>query len=95
MQVTWPAIAAVVQPMRQIVAAWHQLQTTRSAFGRLDELMAEPVESPPGALAPMPPLSGRIALERVSWRPQHDAPDVLRGADLTIESGELKLKGGQ
>ncbi|HEY4166346.1 MAG TPA: ABC transporter transmembrane domain-containing protein, partial [Reyranella sp.] len=81
--------ARALQPMRQIASAWHQLQAARIAMARLDELMAEPQESAPGRLAPMPPLSGRITLERVSWRAHDDGIDLLRGADLAIESGEI------
>jgi ABC-type bacteriocin/lantibiotic exporter with double-glycine peptidase domain len=81
--------ARALQPMRQIASAWHQLQAARIALARLDELMAEPPESAAGSLAPMPPLSGRIRLERVSWRAQDDGADLLRHADLAIESGEI------
>jgi ABC-type bacteriocin/lantibiotic exporter with double-glycine peptidase domain len=81
--------ARALQPMRQIASAWHQLQAARIALARLDELMAEPAEGTPGRLAPMPPISGRIRLERVSWRANDDGPDLLRYADLAIESGEI------
>ncbi|MBN9091481.1 MAG: peptidase domain-containing ABC transporter [Reyranella sp.] len=81
--------ARALLPMRQIASAWQQLQGARSAFARLDELMTEPAESPSGALAPIPLGAGRIALERVCWRPQDDAADVLRGADLAIAGGEI------
>jgi ABC-type bacteriocin/lantibiotic exporter with double-glycine peptidase domain len=81
--------ARALQPMRQIVSAWQHLQSARTAFARLDELMTEPIESPPGALAPMPIVSGRIVLEQVHWRPRDDGPDVLRGTDLAIEAGEI------
>ena len=81
--------ARALQPMRQIVSAWQQLQGARSAFTRLDELMTEPVESPPGARAPMRLLSGGVSLERVRWRPQDEAAAVLRGADLAVASGEI------
>ncbi|MGE5150054.1 MAG: peptidase domain-containing ABC transporter, partial [Rhodospirillaceae bacterium] len=81
--------ARALQPMRQMASAWHQLQAARIALTRLDELMAEPQEGAPGRLAPMPPLSGRIRLERVSWRALDDGPDLLRGVDLAIESGEI------
>src|SRR5471032_504993 len=47
-----------LMPMRQLVAAWHQLQAVRAAFRRIDELMHEPVESQPGTLAPLPPITG-------------------------------------
>ena len=39
-----------LQPMRQLVAAWHQLQAVGAAFKRIDELMREAAESPPGEL---------------------------------------------
>jgi ABC-type bacteriocin/lantibiotic exporter with double-glycine peptidase domain len=81
--------ARALQPMRQIAAAWQQLQGARTAFARLEELMAEPVESPTGVLAPMRLMSGRVVLQQVRWRPRDDAPDVLHGADLAIEGGEI------
>jgi ABC-type bacteriocin/lantibiotic exporter with double-glycine peptidase domain len=81
--------ARALQPMRQIVSAWQQLQSARTAFARLEELMSEPVESSIGASAPMPLLSGRVTLEQVRWRPQDSTADVLRGADLAIEGGEI------
>jgi ABC-type bacteriocin/lantibiotic exporter with double-glycine peptidase domain len=76
-------------PMRQLVGAWHQLQAVRAAFRRIDELMDEPVESQPGARAPLPPLAGAISLQQVTWRPEEGAPVVLHGADLEIAAGEI------
>ena len=75
--------ARALQPMRQIVTAWHQLQGARVAFVRLGDLMAEPAESPAGTLTPVPSLSGRIRLERAGWH------DILSDVDLTIERGEI------
>ena len=60
--------------MRQLVAAWHQLQAVGAAFKRIDELMREAVESPPGELAPMPALMGDIAFERVTYRADDHVP---------------------
>jgi ABC-type bacteriocin/lantibiotic exporter with double-glycine peptidase domain len=78
-----------LQPMRQLASAWHQLQAVGAAFKRIDELMREAVESPPGELAPMPPLTGQISLERVTWRVYDQAPAVLHEADLEIAAGEI------
>jgi ABC-type bacteriocin/lantibiotic exporter with double-glycine peptidase domain len=78
-----------LQPMRQIVSAWHQLQAARAAFTRLDELMAEPVEALPGAAAPMPRLKGRISLDGVGWRAEPDTPDILQDVTLSIAPGEI------
>jgi ABC-type bacteriocin/lantibiotic exporter with double-glycine peptidase domain len=81
--------ARALQPMRQLSSAWPQLQSTRTAFARLEELMAEPVENPSGAPAPAPLVSGCITLEQVRWWPHDGAPEVLRGADLAISGGEI------
>ena len=78
-----------LQPMRQLVAAWQQLQAVAAAFGRIDGLMREAVESPAGALAPMPPLAGDITFERVTYRPDDHVPAVLQDADLDIAAGEI------
>jgi len=78
-----------LQPMRQLAGAWHQLQAVGAAFKRIDDLMREPVEVQPGTLAPMPPLAGNIALERVTYRVEENTPAVLDGAELVIEAGEV------
>lgn len=78
-----------LNPMRQLVGAWHQLQGVAAAFKRIDELMREPVESPPGSLAPMPPLAGDIVLEHVTYRADNQAPPVLDDAELQIRAGEV------
>ena len=78
-----------LQPMRQLVVAWQQLQAVAAAFRRIDGLMREAVESPAGALAPMPPLVGGITFERVTYRPDDHVPAVLQDADLDIAAGEI------
>jgi HlyB family type I secretion system ABC transporter len=78
-----------LQPMRQLVAAWHQLQAVGAAFKRIDALMGEAVESPPGELAPMPALLGDIVFERVSYRADDQAPAILRDTDLVVAAGEI------
>jgi HlyB family type I secretion system ABC transporter len=78
-----------LQPMRQLVAAWHQLQAVSAAFKRIDGLMREAVESPPGELAPMPALVGDIVFERVSYRADDQAPAILRDTDLVVAAGEI------
>ena len=58
--------ARALAPMRQVVGAWQQLQTVRTAFARLDEMMNEPIElsgaAGAGAADQRPhPLRGRRA----------------------------------
>ncbi len=78
-----------LQPMRQLVAAWHQLQAVSAAFKRIDELMSQPVESPPGELAPMPALAGDIVFDRVSYRADAEAPAILQDAHFSVAAGEI------
>ncbi len=78
-----------LQPMRQLAAAWHQLQAAGGAFKRIDELMRETPEGGPGEFAPTPPLVGEIALEGVSYQPEEGGPLTLRSADLDIAAGEI------
>jgi ABC-type bacteriocin/lantibiotic exporter with double-glycine peptidase domain len=81
--------ARALQPMRQLAGAWNQLQAVSAAFKRIDELMREAPEASPGEFAPMPALSGEIALERVTCRVHDRGPPILREADLTIAAGEI------
>ncbi|HZX83450.1 MAG TPA: peptidase domain-containing ABC transporter [Reyranella sp.] len=78
-----------LQPMRQLVVAWHQLQATSAAFKRIDELMSEATESPPGELAPMPALAGDIVFDRVTYRADPDTPAILQDADFNVAAGEI------
>lgn len=78
-----------LQPMRQLAAAWHQLQATSAAFKRIDELMSEAAESPPGELAPMPALTGDIVFDRVTYRADTDTPAILQNADFQVVAGEI------
>jgi HlyB family type I secretion system ABC transporter len=80
--------ARVLTPMRQVVGAWQQLQATRSAFARLDELMREPTElraSPAPALR----IEGRIRFENVVYRYDDEGPPALEGIDLEIRPGQV------
>ncbi len=80
--------ARTLAPLRQVVGAWQQLQTVRTAFARLDELMNEPSE-----LAPMPApalaLRGHVRFEQVSYRYAADAPPALDRLDLEIVPGQV------
>lgn len=81
--------ARALQPMRQLVGAWHQLQAVGAAFKRIDALMHEASESDAGELVPMPAFGGDIAFERASYRAEERGPSILRDVDLTIGAGEI------
>ena len=78
-----------LQPMRQLAAAWHQLQSVAAALARIDALMREAPEPANGGFAPPSVLSGEIALERVGYRLDDASPPILHGLELTIAAGEI------
>ncbi len=80
--------ARTLAPIRQVVAAWQQLQTMRAAFARLDELMDEPSELAP-APGPALALRGHIRFEQVSYRYAEDASPALDRVDLEIVPGQV------
>ncbi|MEQ9256667.1 MAG: peptidase domain-containing ABC transporter, partial [Alphaproteobacteria bacterium] len=80
-------VARTIQPIRQVVSAFSQLQEVRAAFGRLEEIMqgAEEQES----MTPMPPIEGRVALDNVTFRyGEHRAP-ALDKVSLSIPAGTV------
>jgi HlyB family type I secretion system ABC transporter len=80
--------ARALAPIRQVVGARQQLQTVRTAFARLDELMNQPSEQ---AAAPGPALAlrGHVRFEQVSYRYADDAPLALDRVDLEIAPGQV------
>jgi HlyB family type I secretion system ABC transporter len=80
--------ARALAPMRQVVGAWQQLHTVRAAFGRLDELLDEPIER---AAVPGPALQvrGHLLFEGVVYRYSEDAEPALEGIDLEIAPGQV------
>jgi len=79
----------VLVPLRSIAAGWNHVQETREAFRRINEIMQEPAESPPGTASPTPELRGRIQLEAVDFSFEPGLPPTLRGVDLSIERGTV------
>ncbi|MGE4074883.1 MAG: peptidase domain-containing ABC transporter [Reyranella sp.] len=78
-----------LQPMRQLAAAWHQLQSVAAAFARIDALMCEEPEPANAGFGPPSVLSGEIALDRVAYRLDDAAPPILYGVDLVVAAGEI------
>jgi len=79
--------ARTLQPMRQVLDAWQQLQGVRMALARLDELMKQPAELMD---LPMPALQvqGRINFDNVTYRYAPNAKPALDGVNLEIKPGQ-------
>ena len=80
--------ARTLQPMRQVLGAWQQLQSVRIAFARLDDLMKRPTELMD---LPMPALNiqGRIRFENVTYRYAQGAKPALQSVNLDIPPGQI------
>jgi ABC-type bacteriocin/lantibiotic exporter with double-glycine peptidase domain len=78
-----------LQPMRQLAAAWPQLQSVAAAFARIDALMREAPEPADAGFAPPVVSRGEIVLDGVAYRADDTAPPILRGVDLAIAAGEI------
>jgi ATP-binding cassette subfamily B protein len=77
-------------PIQQLSAVFDQWVQARISLGRLDELLATPSSTP----LPAEPVAhgqwvGEVALSDVHFRYSAEAPEALRGVDLTIAAGEM------
>jgi ABC-type bacteriocin/lantibiotic exporter with double-glycine peptidase domain len=79
----------VLVPLRVIATAWHQVQETKEAFRRINEVMEEAAETPPGTASPTPELRGRIQFEAVDFSFEPGQAPTLRGIDLSIDKGSV------
>ncbi len=80
--------ARTLQPMRQVLGAWQQLQSVRAAFARLDELMKRPTEL---IDLPMPALhvQGRISFDKVTFRYAPESRPALDGVEFDLAPGQI------
>ena len=76
-------------PLQQLSAVFDQWIQARISLGRLDELLATP-SSTPEAVDPIDPgrIVGKVQLQQVRFAYSPEAPEALRGVDLTIEPGQ-------
>ena len=80
----------VAQPILRLSQLWQDFQQARISVDRLGDILntpAEPAHNP--NRSSLPPIQGRIEFDKVRFRYRPDAPEALRGVDLTIEPGEM------
>lgn len=78
----------VAQPVMRLAQLWTDFQQTGISVQRLGDILNSRTELARN-VSGLPPLQGRIELDRVVFRYRPDAPEVLRGIELTIEPGEV------
>ncbi|WGF86560.1 peptidase domain-containing ABC transporter [Marinivivus vitaminiproducens] len=81
--------ARALQPMRQVVGAWQQIQAVREAMNRLDDLVRQPAEGSGRIALPGTRLQGRIRFEKVGYRYGPELQHALDGVELDVPPGTL------
>jgi ABC-type bacteriocin/lantibiotic exporter with double-glycine peptidase domain len=76
-------------PLSTLVSTGVQLQLLGSYLERIDDVLETPREQSPAEVQPAGRLSGRIALEEVSFRYGPTAPLVVREVSVEIEPGSF------
>ncbi len=80
--------SAFLAPMSSLVGSGQQIQIVRAHFERLADVSTAEPEQDRAKVLPPPLLSGRIQLNRVSFRYDPEAPEVLHNINLRIEPGQ-------
>lgn len=76
-------------PIRQVATVSNQIQEVRAAFGRLDDIMSEPVESAPGKGALGGALRGEIGAEEIGFRYSDEGRPTLSNISFTVSPGQI------
>jgi PrtD family type I secretion system ABC transporter len=80
-------MARALAPVEVAIGAWRNMVSARAAFRRLKELLAS--APPDNALMRLPPPSGHIAVEHVSFASGHPGSGfILRDVSFTLGPGE-------
>jgi len=80
--------AGFLQPLSSLVAIAFQLQETRGHIERIEDVMGAEVERDPAQVRSTPSLTGRIALESVSFRYGPREPWAVRDVTVEIRPGQ-------
>jgi subfamily B ATP-binding cassette protein HlyB/CyaB len=79
----------VAQPILRIAQMWTDFQQTGISMRRLGDILNTRTEVPASTAVQLPPLSGRITLDGVTFRYRPDAQPVLHGLSLDIAPGQI------
>ena len=85
--------ARAIAPMRQLFAAWHQLEQARHAYARLADLMREPAEFNFAQSDAKPraeiDIAGRVTFNDVSFSYGQDRQPALSELSFDVEPGTM------
>jgi subfamily B ATP-binding cassette protein HlyB/CyaB len=79
----------VAQPIMRMAQLWTDFQQTGISMARLGDILNTRTEVPPTSTAQLPPLKGRITLDKVTFRYRPEAVPVLQDVSLDVMPGEV------
>ncbi|MEO9462349.1 MAG: type I secretion system permease/ATPase [Marinomonas sp.] len=80
----------VAQPILRLSQLWQDFQQVRISVDRLGDILnspAEPEHNP--NRASLPAIKGEVEFDAVRFRYRPDAPEALRGVNLSVGAGEM------
>lgn len=78
----------ISSPVLRIVQLWQEYQQAALAVNRIGDIFNSPVEPKPMTQhATMPPLQGNIVFDKVRFRYQVDASEVIKDISFRIDAG--------
>ena len=79
----------VAQPIMRMAQLWTDFQQTGISVARLGDILNTRTEVPPSSAAQLPPVKGRITLDKVVFRYRPEAAPVLNNISLDVAAGEI------
>ncbi len=79
----------VAQPIMRMAQLWTDFQQTGISVARLGDILNTRTEVPPTSAAQLPPVKGRITLDKIVFRYRPEAAPVLNSISLDISAGEI------
>ncbi len=79
----------VAQPIMRMAQLWTDFQQTGISVARLGDILNTRTEVPPSSAAQLPPVKGRITLDKIVFRYRPEAAPVLNSISLDIAAGEI------
>ncbi|MDR5859690.1 type I secretion system permease/ATPase [Halomonas eurihalina] len=79
----------VAQPILRLSQFWQDFQQVQISITRLGDILNETPEPVPTESVSMSPPVGAIDIHKVTFRYQHDGPEILKDIELSIASGEV------
>lgn len=78
----------VASPVMRLAQLWQDFQQVGISMQRLGDILNTRSEINQSR-AQLPPIQGKIEFDQVHFRYRADGPEILRGINLTINSGEV------